>query len=378
MSQADRADERFRQLHGRPPVGVWSAPGRVNLIGEHTDYNNGLVLPFALPHRIAVAAAPRADGRIAAVTIGDDGSPQRSAPVPIAELAPGRVTGWAAYVCGVAWVLRDEGFATGADLVVVGDVPTGAGLSSSHALQCAVALALLGLAGAAPDLDRVARWVQRSENDFAGAPTGLLDQTASLRCVAGHALFLDVRSGAAEQIPFDSGVLVIDTRVRHALADSAYGDRRRGCEEAARLLGLPSLREIPDDQGDGAVGSLPAPLRPLVRHVLTENARVLATVSALRAGGDIGPFLSASHASLRDDYRVSCLELDVAVAAAESAGALGARMTGGGFGGSAIALVPVAAAEAVRAAVLAAFAERSLTTPRLFTATPSAGAGRDR
>ncbi|WP_425426390.1 galactokinase [Actinokineospora terrae] len=229
--------------------------------------------------------------------------------------------------------------------------------------------------GGRPSLEQVARWVQRSENDFVGAPTGLLDQTASLRCVAGHALFLDVRSGAAEHIPFDAPVLVIDTRVRHSLADSAYGDRRQGCERAAALLGVGSLREV----GTGVdLGGLPEDLRPLVRHVVTENERVLATVAALRAGTDIGPLLAASHASLRDDYRVSCRELDIAVEAAVGAGALGARMTGGGFGGSAIAVVPPAVDDAVRDAVRAAFADRSLTAPRLFAAAPSPGAGRDR
>ncbi|WP_018684724.1 galactokinase [Actinokineospora enzanensis] len=391
MTPADRAAEQFRRLHGRAPVGVWSAPGRVNLIGEHTDYNDGFVLPFALPFRVAVAASPRADGRLAVTTIGDDTVPQRAEPVPVAELAPGRVTGWAAYPAGVAWALRDEGHLGGADLVIVGDVPAGAGLSSSHALQCATALALLGLAGVTPEQDggpaltEVARWVQRSENDFVGAPTGLLDQTASLCCVESHALFLDVRSGAREQVPFDATatgfeVLVIDTRARHSLATngSGYADRRRGCERAAALLGVPALRDVTLDGLDDALGALPDELRPLVRHVVTENDRVLRTVAALRAGepDDIGPLLTASHASLRDDYRVSCAELDLAVDAAVGAGAAGARMTGGGFGGSAIALVP-AGARGIRPAVSAAFARRALPAPRLFPAVPSAGAHRD-
>ncbi|SDC46315.1 galactokinase [Actinokineospora iranica] len=390
MTSADRAASQFRRLHGRAPDGVWSAPGRVNLIGEHTDYNDGYVLPFALPFRVAVAASARADGVLAATTIGDDAIPQRAAPVPVADLAPGSVTGWAAFPAGVAWALRGQGFTGGADLVVVGDVPAGAGLSSSHALQCAVALALLGLAGVTPDEDgsptlaEIARWVQRSENDFVGAPTGLLDQTASLCCVESHALFLDVRSGAREQVPFDAAaagleVIVVDTRARHSLATSAYGDRRRGCERAARLLGVPALRDVPLDGLAEASAALPEDLRPLVRHVVSENDRVLRGVAALRAGSiaGIGAHLSASHASLREDYRVSCLELDVAVDAAVGAGALGARMTGGGFGGSAIALAPTGRRDDVRAAVLAAYAERSLTAPRLFTAAPSAGAGRD-
>lgn len=386
----ERAAGKFGDLHGHAPAGVWSAPGRVNLIGEHTDYNDGFVLPFALPYRIAVAASPRTDGMLAITTVGDDGRPQQADPVRIDGLAPRSVDGWAAYPSGVGWVLRDEGFTTGADLVIAGDVPAGAGLSSSHALQCATALALLGLAGveldepSAPDRATIARWVQRSENDFVGVPTGLLDQTASLSCVRSHVLFLDVRSGVMEQVPFDTSsaglaVLVIDTKAKHAHSESGYGARRAGCERAADLLGLPALRDVTVGGLDAALAALPDELRPLVRHVVTENARVERTVEHLRAGhiAEIGDLLTASHVSLRDDYRVSCLELDVAVDAALEAGALGARMTGGGFGGSAIALVPTDARESVDQRVLAAFAERGLTAPGLFTAVPSPGAGRD-
>jgi galactokinase len=379
---AERAAEEFRRLYSSAPAGVWSAPGRVNLIGEHTDYNDGYVLPFALPFRIAVAASPRTDGLLAVSTVGDDGVPQHADPVPVATLAPGAVKGWAAYPSGVCWVLRDHGVAGGASLVIVGDVPAGAGLSSSHALQCAVALALLGLAGVTPEPSRpeIAAWVQRSENEFVGVPTGLLDQTASLCCVESHVLFLDVRSGAMEQIPFaaaDSGlaVLVIDTRAKHSHADSGYRDRRSGCERAAALLGVPALRDVGMDR----LAALPAELVPLARHVLTENDRVLRVVELLRDGklAEIGPLLTDSHTSLAEDYRVSSPELDAAVDAALSAGALGARMTGGGFGGSAIALVHSAEVDAVGAAVTEAFARRSFGVPRLFTAVPSSGAGRD-
>ena len=390
IETAAAARALFRERFGAEPVGTWSAPGRVNLIGEHTDYNDGFVLPFALPFRIAVAAQARTDGMFAVTTVGDDGRPQRATPVPVDALEPGVVTGWAAYPSGVSWVLRHEGFTSGADLVIAGDVPAGAGLSSSHALQCATALALLGVAGTeldqpgAPSRSEVAAWVQRSENDFVGVPTGLLDQTASLCCVEAHVLFLDVRSGEMEQVPFDAAaagldVLVIDTRARHSHGDSGYRERRAGCERAAELLGVPALRDIEPAGLDEALSRLPGELRPLVRHVVTENDRVRSTVDLLRAGqiAEIGPLLTTSHESLRDDYRVSCLELDVAVDAARAAGALGARMTGGGFGGSAIALVPQRERRAIGDKVLAAFAERSLPAPGLFTAVPAPGAGRD-
>jgi galactokinase len=387
---AAHAAAKFSALHGRPPAGVWSAPGRVNLIGEHTDYNDGFVLPFALPYRIAVAAAPRADGMLAVTTVGDDGRPQQAEPVRVADLSPGSIGGWAAYPSGVAWVLRAEGFSGGADLVIAGDVPAGAGLSSSHALQCATALALLGVAGVeleepdAPSRPTVARWVQRSENDFVGVPTGLLDQTASLSCVQDRVLFLDVRSGDMEQVPFDTSsaglaVLVIDTKAKHSHSDSGYRERRAGCERATALLGVPALRDVTESGLGDALASLPDELRPLVRHVVTENARVVHTVEHLRAGriADIGDLLTASHTSMRDDYRISCLELDLAVDTALDAGALGARMTGGGFGGSAIALVASDAVKTVGERVQAAFAARGLTAPGLFTAVPSPGAGRD-
>lgn len=391
MSDPANAATEFRRLYGCLPEGVWSAPGRVNLIGEHTDYNGGYVLPFALPMRIAVAAAAREDGRLAVTTIGNDGAAQQAEPIAAAALEPGVVSGWATYPSGVAWVLRDKGFRVSADLVISGDVPAGAGLSSSHALQCATALALLGLNGVeprgvgdAPGLLDVAAWVQRSENEFVGVPTGLLDQTASLCCVASHVLFLDVRSGAMEQIPIDtvaSGleILAVDTRTRHKHAESGYRERRAGCQEAANLLGVATLREIDLDGLPAAMAGLPRSLRPLLRHVVTENSRVLRTVERLRAGrvAEVGELLTESHASLRDDYRVSCLELDLAVQAALGAGALGARMTGGGFGGSAIVLAHSTERDTVRQAIVSAFTRRSLPSPRVFPTVPSRGAGRD-
>ncbi len=374
---SNSAAEAFRRLHGTAPTGVWSAPGRVNLIGEHTDYNDGFVLPFAIPQRTWVAAAAREDGVLTLATV-EDGRTATAEPVRVGEVEPGGVRGWAAYPAGVAWVLRQQGISGGADLVITGDVPRGAGLSSSHSLEVASALALLGLSERSASRSDVAKWVQVAENDFVGAPTGLLDQTASLCCTDAHVLFLDVRSGQQEQVPFDAArhgleVLVIDTRVSHSLVESGYGERRKGCEEAARLLGVPSLRDA--EGWDG----LPAHLQPLVRHVVSENRRVQDTVALLRQDRyeEIGPLLSASHASLRDDYRVSCVELDVAAATAEEAGALGARMIGGGFGGSAIALVPRQVRGEVERRVAKAFAENGFAAPRTFVAVPAAGAGRD-
>jgi galactokinase len=386
----EAAAEAFRSVHDRPPEGVWSAPGRVNLIGEHTDYNDGFVLPFALPHRLAAAASPRDDQLLTVATLGSDGRIQQAGPIEIPALRPGAVEGWAAYPAGVAWVLRDHGIDRGADVVLAGDVPTGAGLSSSHALECAVSLALLGLHGqeldqpGTPDRMQIARWVQHAENDFVGAPTGLLDQTASLCCTESHVLFLDVRSGETEQVPFDTAavglrIVVIDTRTKHSHSESGYGERRRGTERAADLLGIKALRDVPMAGLDASLGRLPAELVPLARHVVTENQRVLDVVELLHAGRlkDIGPFLDASHTSMRDDYRISTAELDTAVGAAREAGALGARMTGGGFGGSAIALVPESQVDAVEASVTAAYEREGWRTPRTFVAVPSAGAGRD-
>jgi galactokinase len=390
VTPAADAAATFRTVHDRAPSGVWSAPGRVNLIGEHTDYNDGFVLPFALPHRLAAAASRREDQLLTVATLGSDGRIQYSGELGMTSLSPGSAEGWAAYPAGVAWVLRDQGFDRGADVVIAGDVPSGAGLSSSHALECAVALALLGLSGVeldaegAPSRQEIARWVQRSENDYVGAPTGLLDQTASLCCTESNVLFLDVRSGKLEHVPFDAAaaglqVMVVDTRTKHSHSEGGYGERRRGTERAAELLDVKALRDVTLEGLADAIAALPAELGPLVRHVVTENQRVLDVVDLLRADklAEIGPLLDASHESLRDDYRVSSVELDIAVEAARSAGALGARMTGGGFGGSAIALVRESDVDGVENKVVAAFEEAGLRRPRIFAAVPSRGAGRD-
>ncbi|WP_367138124.1 MULTISPECIES: galactokinase [Streptomyces] len=377
------AAEGFERAYGYAPEGVWAAPGRVNLIGEYTDVNEGHVLPIALPHRTRVAAAARTDGvlRLRSREAAEAGTAELS----LAGLAPGGVTGWAAYPAGVAWALREAGLPVGgADLYVESDVPAGAGLSSSAALEVATALALTELHGAACERPGLARLAQRAENAFVGVPCGVMDQTASACCTAGHALHLDTRDLALRQVPFDLAahglrLLVADTRVRHALADGAYAARRAGCEAAARALGVRALRDVPHAELEDALGRLAdASLRPLVRHVVTEGERVREVVALLAAGEPrkAGPLLTAGHASLRDDFAVSCPELDLAVAVANEAGALGARMTGAGFGGSALALVEEGAADAVGAAVTAAFAAAGHRPPRVFAAVAGEGARR--
>jgi galactokinase len=369
----------FGDCFGGRPEQVWLAPGRANLIGEHTDYNQGLVLPFALDLGVTVAAGRRGDGMLAIRSRQAPGAP---ADLPLAALAPGAVTGWAAYPAGVAWVLREDGhpLGDGASLAVDSDLPQGAGLSSSAALECAAALALDGLHGLDLPRPRLATLAQRAENDFVGVPSGIMDQSASLLSRAGHALLLDCRTGVTADVPLDPAaaglaLLIVDTGARHALGDGRYAERRRECERAAALLGVDSLRDV---TSPAETGRLEDPvLRRRARHVVTENERVNQAV-ALLADGDlagVGPLLYASHASLRDDFEVSWREADVAVEAAMAAGALGARMMGGGFGGSALALVP-AGQRAVGDAITAEFTRRGWPPPAFLPAVPSAGAFR--
>jgi galactokinase len=381
-TDAAGATTGFTQAFGDLPQCVWAAPGRVNLIGEHTDYNDGFVLPLALPHRV-VAAAGRNDADRIRVQSRQRGSER--AEIALDDLKPGAVDGWAAYVAGVVWALRERGHpVAGVDLLVDGDVPAGAGLSSSAALECAVALAADDVFGLGIDRPTLARLAQRAENDFVGMPCGIMDQSASLLCREGHALFLDTRTLDVDQVPLDLeaaglALLVVDTRAPHRLVEGEYAARRSDCERAAAVLGVPFLRDV-------GVDALPAALQRLdddttrrrVRHVVTENARVVEVVDLLRTGRvqEIGPLLTASHASLRDDFEVTVAELDTAVEAALEAGALGARMTGGGFGGCVIALVAADATDAVAGAVRRAFAGRRFTAPEAFVTRAAPGAQR--
>jgi galactokinase len=372
----------FEKVFGSAPEGVWRAPGRVNLIGEHTDYNDGLVLPIALPRGITVAAAARPDG-VLRVASGQ----QSSAPVEfdLASLAPGSVDDWAAYPAGAAWVLREAGYDIGgADLLFDSDLPSGAGLSSSAALLCATAVALLDLRGIEVARDEVARLAQKAENVYVGAPVGLMDQTASMCCTAGHALYFDIRAMSTAQVPFDPAahglrLLVVDVKAPHRHVDGEYAARRTSCEQAAAALGVPALRSISPADLDDALERLDDEVvRRRVRHVVTEIARVEQAVALMRDGRlrDVGPLFTASHASMRDDFEITVPELDVAVEAALATGALGARMTGGGFGGCIIALVEATEAEAVLAAIEKASADRGFTAPSALAADPTSGASR--
>ncbi len=380
----DEAMQGFREWYGRQPTGVWSAPGRVNLIGEHTDYNDGYVFPFAIEQRTAVALGDR-DDRVIRVSSSFAADPVQ---IHLDELAPDAVEGWSAYPLGVAWALGEFGadleHVRGVDLHVTSTVPIGAGLSSSAAIESAVALALdehWGLGFDRPTLAKVGRL---AENRVVGAPTGIMDQSASLLSEADAGVFLDCRSLDAEVIPLGFtadglSLLVIDTRVEHAHATGGYAARRASCEAGAHALGVESLRELGSHDLERAAEVLDDETFRRVRHVVTENQRVLDTVRTLREQGPgaIGPLLDASHVSMRDDFEISVPELDLAVATAQAHGAIGARMTGGGFGGSAIALMVDALVPVVTREVLAAFAERGFREPIVFPVRPSQGARRD-
>jgi galactokinase len=378
--RAERVAGAFRELTGRDPDGVWAAPGRVNLIGEHTDYNDGFVLPAAIDRLVVVAAGRRKGGRLRLWSL-QSGPP---ADLELARVGPGRVDGWAAYPAGVAWALGQAGVGVGGtDLVVDGDVPAGSGLSSSAALECATATALADLHGAGLDRPALAALARRAENEVVGVPSGVMDQMVAMLGRAGHALFLDTRSLATEQVPLPLEaarrcLLVIDTRAGHRLVDGAYADRKAACEAAAATLGVAALRDATLEQVEAAARALGDPGLRRARHVVTENARVLSAVELLRAGDldGLGPLLAASHASLRDDYEVSSPELDAAVGAAVDAGAVGARMTGAGFGGSAIALVATDRAGQVADRVGEAFAAAGFGPPEVVAVVPSDGARR--
>jgi galactokinase len=384
----DELRAAFVDFTGHEADGLWSAPGRVNLIGEHTDYNDGFVLPFAIDRRALVSLGARDDGMLrVASTLSDE-----VVELPLSELAAaqeaGGLRGWAAYPLGVAWALgqfgADLAAVPGADLLIDSNVPVGAGLSSSAAIESAVAVALNEVWQLGLTPETLVLVGQRAENDVVGAPTGILDQSASLLSRRDAAVFLDCRTRQTRVIPLgfaDAGltIAVIDTGVAHEHASGGYRERRASCEAGAAALGVAALRDVSLDELDRARGILDDVTFRRVRHVVTENQRVLDTVRLLETDGPavIGGLLDASHRSLRDDFEVSVPELDLAVETALENGALGARMTGGGFGGSAIALIPIDGVSRLQVAVDGAFAEHGFASPETFTVQPSDGAMRE-
>jgi len=380
--------EKFTKTFGHHPEGIWRAPGRVNLIGEHTDYNMGYVLPFAIDKNALVAIRRKSQLEPESTTLHFASTYGQADSLPITsitidELVPCAVPGWAAYPAAVVWVLNQlEGVElSGFELLVDSDVPVGSGLSSSHALEVGTIVALNDLYDLGLSLTEMAQLTQRAENEFVGAPTGIMDQSASLMSQAQHALFLDCRSMQAQNVPLplaenDAVVLVIDTRVEHSHVDGGYAARRQSCEEACEVLKVDALREV------GDVAQLEGIEDPVIKrrakHIVTENQRVLDTVEVLREGNlsAVGELLYQSHVSMRDDYEISSEELDAAVEAAMGAGAIGARMTGGGFGGSAIALIHRDQVEPVSQAVLAAFEQAGYVQPNIFAVVADEGAGR--
>ena len=365
----------FEELYGRKPEVIAEAPGRVNLIGEHIDYSEGFVLPFAIADRTYAAIAKREDGL---VRIASQQRRERIFSIDIKDVKPGSAGDWEKYVLGVIWSLE---VSSGFDIFIDGHVPAGAGLSSSAALECSVAFALNHLCNLNKSLTDLARATQRAENDYVGMPCGIMDQSVSLMAAAGSALLLDCRDLSTELIPFDVAsagleLLIIDTAAHHALVDGGYAERRASCESAAQKLQVKCMRELSLKDLEAGKDRLTETEYIRARHAVTEIARVLEAVVALRTSDflKLGSLINQSHISLRDDYTVSCPELDCAVDASLGAGALGSRMVGGGFGGSAIALVKVSDIDSVKNAVLQAFERAHYKKPRFFTSLPSAGA----
>jgi galactokinase len=366
----------FEERFGAPATFLVRAPGRVNLLGEHTDYNDGFVLPMAIEHATWIALRPRADHRV--IVWSTDFDEQQE--FDFDRLGSHQAGGWIEYVKGTAWALGDSGRRLrGWEGVVAGEVPIGAGLSSSAALEVATARAFMAASDLPWDAVQIARACQRAENEWVGVQCGIMDQLIVSAAQEGAALLIDCRdlSMTPHRVPASAVVAVLDTSTRRELADSAFNQRRLVCREAARLLGAKSLREVDPDALVHAGGKLPQSHLRLARHVVGENARTLAAVSAMEAGDPVrvGKLMSESHVSLRDDYEVSSAALDDIVTAAWNApGCYGARMTGAGFAGCAVALVDASLSREFAQAVETAYREKTGLTAAVYVCRPSAGA----
>jgi galactokinase len=360
---------------------IYRAPGRVNLIGEHTDYNDGFVLPAAIEFYCWAAAAPRGDGKL----VIHSENFNETVEAVLNSLAPLEKKHWANYPLGVAWALRQAGKRlTGANIYIAGEVPLGAGLSSSAAVEVAVAFALLSESKNGVDRSQLAQLCQKAENEFVGARVGIMDQFVSCYGRASHALLLDCRSLEHEfvKLPANLQLVICNTMVRHELASGEYNARRAECEEGVRILRivLPEIRALRDvtlSQLEDHRRNLSAKVFARCRHVITENARVKRAVEAFQKGNTaaLGPLLQDSHCSLRDDYEVSCRELDLMVEIASAQpGLIGARMTGGGFGGCTVNLVESAAVTDFRRNVAAAYSSKTGLTSEIYVSPASEGA----
>jgi galactokinase len=375
MSLQQQASQSFQHRFNQPPIFIVRAPGRVNLIGEHTDYNDGFVLPMAIDRAIWIALRPRGDGHVVAHALDLDASTDFA--LNALENAD---DGWAEYLKGVTWSLQEAGHRLrGWEGVIVGDVPRGAGLSSSAALELATARAFSAVSRLPWDPAEMARLCQRAENHWVGVRCGIMDQMVSAAGQAGHALLIDCRSLETEPVPLppDSAVIVLDTATRRGLVDSVYNERREQCEAAARFFGVPALRDVSVAQFHARASGLDNPIRRRARHVVTENVRTLQAAETMRSGDsrEIGRLMNASHASLRDDFEVSSAELDAMAACARREDTCyGARMTGAGFGGCAVALVQADAAEAFSAQVAACYREETGITPNVYICEAAQGA----
>ena len=366
---------KFHELFGSDPNIIATAPGRVNLIGEHVDFLDGFVLPFAISDVTTVAIAKNSSGKIRTASIQKKGA---ISTIESTQLKPKSGEAWTRYPVGVIWAL---GIDSGLDILIDGHVPLGAGLSSSAALECAVATAineLFNLGLALPELSRAA---QRAENVYVGMPCGIMDQSVSLMATQGNALLLDTRDLSTEQIPFDIAplgleLLVVDTQVHHALVDGGYAERRASCEKAIADLNIKSLRDISIADFVSRRNELDDKTYLRAFHGVTEMKRVLDAVTLLKSGDFVGfgEIVTAAHISLRDNYTVSCPELNLAVDTALKFGALGSRMIGGGFGGSAIALIKAKDSELIKSEIRSEFMKARFKGPRFFSALPSAGA----
>lgn len=378
----DRSEiyQAFVHRFGRTPR-LFRAPGRVNLIGEHTDYNDGFVFPMALDRYTTVAIAPRPDRQVCVHSLN------MAEEITFAlDYNSHRRSHWSDYVAGVAWKLEQEGVVLGgADLLLYSDVPVGSGLSSSAALEISTALAFLSLSGTVLPGARLARIAQAAENQFVGMNCGIMDQFISLHGQADHALFLDCRTLDYRMVPLPSDhtrVVVCNTMVKHELGASEYNNRRRQCEEGVRLMQahwpeIRALRDLTLVQFQGVAAELPESVRQRCRHVISEDERVLESISSLEAGrlDRFGALMNGSHDSLRDDYEVSCAELDAMVAIARTIpGCLGARMTGGGFGGCTVNLVELGAVEQFCQVIAAQYAAAMGKVPAVYVSVPSQGA----